>query len=71
LGIGIRNIFGECLEEKKCGEVFVSNFFFLNAEILFLKFGLRDAIPTKLDDSKMCKERISKRDFIHHHPSLD
>jgi hypothetical protein len=55
--------FWECLEENKCGEIFVeivSNFLLLNGEILFLKIGVGDVVPTKLDDSKMCKEKISK-----------
>lgn len=63
LGIGIRNIFGECLEENKCGEIFVeivSNFLFLNGEILFFRIGVGDVVPTKLNDSKMCKEKIPK-----------
>jgi len=38
----------------------VSNFLFLNGEILLLKIGVGDVVPTRLDDSKMCKEKIPK-----------
>jgi hypothetical protein len=32
----------------------------LTGEILFLKIGVGDVVPTKLDDSKKCKEKIPK-----------
>jgi len=40
-------------------------------EGLYEKINVWDVILAKLDDSKMFKERIPKRDLIYHHPSLD